>query len=222
MKLAVIFPYKNREYHRAIAIPYINYFLLKHEIEFELFVIESLPNLFNRGLILNAGFSIIDQLNRFDYVCLHDIDMLPIICDYSYEESDNPVHLATGCSQFSYKIPYKTYFGGINLFTINQFKKINGFSNRYWIWGNEDDDLLTRCENSGYSLLRRKSIHQCFDHSRDKSYDVINKSLRKKNILEDGLSTLQYNINLYNREELYHHYTIDYDVLSNFQLYEDK
>ncbi len=221
-KLAVIFPYKNRENHKTVMIPYITHFLKEQNCVFELFVIEGLPNVFNRGLILNAGFSIVDSLGGFDYVCLHDIDMLPIICDYSYDETGNPVHLATGCSQYNYKLPYSRYFGGVCLFTMEQFKKVNGFSNKYWIWGNEDDDLLKRCDDAGYTLTRRKCTHLCFNHERDKIYEMANKVKFRQNILDDGVKNLKYTIEKYKEQKLYHHYLIDYDVLNYFQLYDDK
>jgi hypothetical protein len=63
--------------------------------------------------------------------------MIPVDVDYSY--SKVPVHLATD------NIPFESYFGGMTLFPSNIFEKINGFSNLYWGWGFEDDDLRYRC-----------------------------------------------------------------------------
>ena len=37
---------------------------------------------------------------------------------------------------------FDTYFGGVTIFPIDAFKKVNGYSNEYWGWGFEDDDLL--------------------------------------------------------------------------------
>jgi hypothetical protein len=38
------------------------------------------------------------------------------------------------------------------MFTKEDFKTINGFSNEYWGWGFEDDDLLIRCLDSNLQL----------------------------------------------------------------------
>jgi len=40
---------------------------------------------------------------------------------------------------------FDTYFGGVTMFTVDDFEKIDGYSNKYWGWGYEDDDLLLRC-----------------------------------------------------------------------------
>jgi len=40
---------------------------------------------------------------------------------------------------------YQTFFGGVNSFRAEHFELINGFSNKFYGWGGEDDDLLHRC-----------------------------------------------------------------------------
>lgn len=41
-------------------------------------------------------------------------------------------------------LPYSEFFGGVSGLTVEQFRKINGFSNAFWGWGGEDDDLWNR------------------------------------------------------------------------------
>ena len=41
-------------------------------------------------------------------------------------------------------MPYENYYGGVCAISKEHFKKINGFSNIYFDWGGEDDDLLAR------------------------------------------------------------------------------
>ena len=38
--------------------------------------------------------------------------------------------------------------------TTDQFSKINGFSNRFWGWGGEDDDIRRRIRKAGLKLTR--------------------------------------------------------------------
>ena len=109
--------------------------------EFKIYVVEQADDKpFNRGKLLNVGARIAIK-EGFDYFAFHDVDMLPLKgVDYSYSET--PVHLV---SKINKDIPFMDYFGGVTLFNVHDYKLINGYSNEYWGWGFEDDDLLYRC-----------------------------------------------------------------------------
>ena len=139
MKLGVIVPYRKRPGHLRKFRESIESYL--KDQDYELIVVEQNDDLpFNRGKLLNIGFQQAIR-NQCDYVVFHDIDMLPIDVDYSY--SDVPIHLANNFTNSKREI-FKTYFGGVTLFPVDLFKKVNGYSNEYWGWGFEDDDLLMR------------------------------------------------------------------------------
>ena len=151
-KLAIIVPYRDREEHLAQFVPHMEKFLSQQDIDFKLFIIEQGDeNAFNRGWLLNVGYTIAKE-QGFDYFCFHDIDMLPEdnTCDYSWV--DKPTHLASRLSKFNYKLIYPEYFSGVTLFNKEHFEWINGYSNKYWGWGFEDDDLLFRCKSRGVPL----------------------------------------------------------------------
>jgi len=151
-ELIVIVPFRNREENLKQFIPCMRNVLknFKHRIV----VIEQSPEgLFNRAKLLNAGFSLYHDTNA--YFCFHDVDMLPesASCDYSYPVI--PTHLAAYCSQFEYQFtPH--YFGGVLLVNKEDFWKVNGFSNRYWGWGAEDDDLRKRFSQTWTIPLARR------------------------------------------------------------------
>lgn len=137
-KVGIIVPYRNRVKHleefKKSTTDYLNN---KGYTNYVIIIVEQdNAKLFNRGMLLNIGFKEAKKL-KCDYVVFHDVDMLPKDVDYSY--SDTPIHLATDT------IPFESYFGGITLFPSELFEKINGFSNLYWGWGFEDDDLRYRC-----------------------------------------------------------------------------
>ena len=155
-KLGVVVPYRDR-YEQLINFKSeISQYLGNKEIEFEVIVIEQdNGKIFNRGKLLNIGFTYAKKMGC-DYVVFHDLDMLPIDVDYSY--SNFPVHLATNFKsppEFE-RVIFDEYFGGVTLFPIDQFEKINGYSNEYWGWGFEDDDLLYRCKLNGLPLYIKK------------------------------------------------------------------
>lgn len=146
MKLGVCVPYRNRESHLKEFSPAVHTFLRNRNIEHKIYFAHQCDDLlFNRGKMKNIAADIAFK-DGCDYIVWHDIDMIPEddSCDYSYN-SDFPQHLAVRISQTDYKLKYEEYFGGAILFTKEQVEKTNGYSNDYWGWGMEDDDLFWRC-----------------------------------------------------------------------------
>lgn len=143
-KLAIIVPYRNRESHLLTFTNYMKDFL--KDLSYQIFVIEQLDDKpFNRGKLLNIGAKFAIE-NNFDYLCFHDVDMLPIDVDYSYPEF--PTSLISELENKENNIFYN-YFGGITIFNVKDFILVNGYSNHYWGWGYEDTDLFYRVTNTG-------------------------------------------------------------------------
>jgi hypothetical protein len=143
-KLGIIVPYRDREEHLKVFVPYMNEYLKNYT--YEILIVEQSPEeSFNRAKLCNIGFDI--GKKDCDYFVFHDIDLLPLEVDYSYK--DSPTHLARRLDYLGYKPCYPTNFGGVTLFDKENFIKINGFSNEYWGWGAEDDDLRMRCVREG-------------------------------------------------------------------------
>ena len=143
-KLAIIVPYRDRSTHLNTFISYMESYL--KDYTYEIIVIEQADNQpFNRGKLLNIGAKYAID-NGFDYMCFHDVDMLPINADYSYPKE--PTSLVSELENKEGNIFFK-YFGGITLFNVEDFVVVNGYSNNYWGWGYEDDDLFYRVTHSG-------------------------------------------------------------------------
>ena len=151
MKLGVCVPYRNRELHLNEFIPKVGKYLKNQGIDFQMYFCHQADDkLFNRGATKNIAAKHAFE-DGCDYIVWHDIDMIPEDdggADYSYPE-DSPRHIATQISQMGYRLKYHEYFGGAVLFTKEQVEKTNGYSNDYWDWGMEDDDLFWRCYKEG-------------------------------------------------------------------------
>lgn len=148
-KLGVCVPYRNRELHLNEFVPKVGKYLKEQGIDFQMYFAHQVDDkLFNRGATKNiaAKHAIEDGC---DYVVFHDIDMIPEKgADYSYP-TEGPRHIATKISQMDYQLKYHEYFGGAVLFTKEHLEATNGYSNGYWDWGMEDDDLFWRCHVEG-------------------------------------------------------------------------
>jgi hypothetical protein len=155
MKLGVCVPYRNREEHLKEFVPRVGKFLEERGIEYAMYFGHQVDDkLFNRGAMKNVAAEQAFK-DGCDYIVWHDIDMIPLDdhCDYSYPK-DNPRHIAIHISKTDYHLKYEDYFGGAVLFTKEQVERTNGYSNDYWDWGMEDDDLFWRCVLEGYADIK--------------------------------------------------------------------
>lgn len=196
-RLSVVVPYRNREEHLQKFLPHMREYLTESRIPFHIYVVHQADQKpFNRAKLLNIGFK---ESDSFDYHVFHDIDMLPLDSDYGFVTE--PTHLATEVEQFGWKLPYEEFFGGVCVFDRDSFVKINGFSNEYWGWGGEDDDLLKRCSIAGLNPQRKDCRYVSLIH-KPSSLDNYQSNLERlrefrrnpslARIMSDGLSNLTY------------------------------
>ncbi len=175
-KIGICIPYRNREEHLNKLVSTLGPFLEKKGIDYGFYVGHQVDDkLFNRGAMKNIA-AIEAFKDGCDYIAWHDVDMLPEgdDCDYSYPET-NPIHIATKLSKYSYSMGYEQYFGGVVLFNKEQVQRTNGYSNDYWDWGQEDDDLLWRCKFEGY--VNERTSHQ-YENKRVGKFNGVDSSIR--------------------------------------------
>jgi len=105
---------------------------------------------------------------------MNDVDQIPISDKISHEWPKEPVHLCTNTDQQGFTF-YDAMVGGAFLLQIAHYKKLNGYSNKYFGWGQEDDDMYERVR---YVFKDVKHIDQKFGnyhalkHGRVKDLDV--------------------------------------------------
>ncbi|KAM9809884.1 beta-1,4-galactosyltransferase 3-like isoform 1-T3 [Syngnathus typhle] len=109
------------------------------------------------------------------------------------------------------RLPYRQYFGGVVAVTPDQYRKMNGFSNQYWGWGKEDDDLWQRVALAGMKVMRPPlaiARYKMIKHHRDRGNEEnpYNFVLRNRTALAwyvDGLNSLTYKLLSKEQEPLY-------------------
>lgn len=62
------------------------------------------------------------------------------------------------------RLPYSSIFGGVSAMTVEQFQSVNGFSNAFFGWGGEDDDMSNRFDGFLDFIHKENSICFFFNH----------------------------------------------------------
>ena len=100
-------------------------------------------------------------------------------------------------NEFNYKVPYELVWG-VTLLMLKVFK-CNGFSNDFWGWGGEDDDLYNRTKLAGVNVRFALKKYYSLKHAKQKltpQYRV-NQQLctsTDKTWQNSGLNSLRYDI----------------------------
>jgi hypothetical protein len=210
-ELVVLIPYRDRAENLAMLAPRLHDHLERQGIVHRLVVLEQAGHLtFNKGRLFNAGF----DLHRTEdvYFCFHDVDLVPEneACDYSLPA--RPVHLSKYCSQFGYQPMYASLCGGVMLFNKRDFECIDGYSNEFWGWGGEDDELARRMALRGLQVDHREGRYRSLPH------DMSARPYYGHNLIRldfahdhssDGLTSLRYSLVDMFEEPLYTRYLLD-------------
>ena len=85
----------------------------------------------------------------------HDVDLNPKNDNIHFSCEQSPVHLTVAIDKYKYKLSYTTLFGGGVMFTREHFERVNGFSNSFWLWGKEDDNLYSRVTRNRLKVNRQ-------------------------------------------------------------------
>jgi len=229
--IAIMVPYRGREPHLKYMLNHLHPILQRQRINYQIFVVEQYGiDTFNKGRLFNAGFQIINTLRDFDCFIFHDVDLLPEddrnIYDCKVKNTTNAAatvkHLATYVDTFNYipqeyrrpdltrtsnigrftSIVTMPLYGGVTAMTPRQFEEINGYSNVYWGWGCEDEDLGWRIRNAKFTIeeaSKKTCKYTMIRHQRDPgNYDNLMRFYQLKDATQrqyhDGLSDVEYSI----------------------------
>ncbi|XP_039275826.1 beta-1,4-galactosyltransferase 6-like [Nilaparvata lugens] len=120
---------------------------------------------FNRAKLLNVGFveamaALSTTERKLDCVVFHDVDHLPeddrnlYVCP----QSPDALQLAVSVDTDNYTVTYTNFFGAVSAMSAVTFEAVNGYSNMYWGWGGEDDDMAERLQSIGVRIVRSADV----------------------------------------------------------------
>lgn len=191
--ITIVVPYRDRAGHLAGFLPWMAEYL--QDVEHRIVIVEQdVGRPFNRGKLANIGFECFEDCDLF---VIHDVDMLPLDADYTTPPEKPACLVAIGPEKHHTR---PDYFGGVTLLTPDQYRAINGFSNGYWGWGCEDQDMRMRCINTGLGWMRRPGEYEYLPHPSnarrvvfEKNRRVLDRAITLKDF-RDGLATLEYEV----------------------------
>ncbi|KAI6228177.1 hypothetical protein M3Y95_00594800 [Aphelenchoides besseyi] len=161
-RVAIIIPYRDRKSHLTRLLDFLIP-ILKHQLlDFRFIVTEQYgDDLFNKGRIMNAAFKLAQSMG-VDCTIFHDVDMFPQDDRTPYNCPESPRHLGAFVSNLGYQLWYKEIVGGALAITIEDYLAVNGYSNLYWGWGGEDDDMGKRILSLNYTIERPNNEYARF------------------------------------------------------------
>ncbi|XP_040360137.2 beta-1,4-N-acetylgalactosaminyltransferase bre-4 [Ixodes scapularis] len=197
-RVAILIPYRNREEHLRVFLYNMHQFLPRQQIDYGIFVIEQEGNgKFNRAKLLNVGY--LETQGLYDCYILHDVDLIPEDDRNLYTCPEQPRHMSVAMSTMNYKstLPYTQYFGGVSALNKKHMELVNGFSNQYWGWGAEDDDMYYRLTDSRLKITRYPAEiarYTMLGHAKEtpsrERFKLL--SSRRSRYKSDGLNSVDY------------------------------
>ncbi|NWQ79113.1 B4GT4 galactosyltransferase, partial [Columbina picui] len=218
-RVAILIPHRNREKHLLYLLEHLHPFLQRQQLDYGIYVIHQAGSTkFNRAKLLNVGY--LEALKEANWDCFifHDVDLVPENDFNIYMCDKQPKHLVVGRNNTGYRLRYQGYFGGVTALTRDQFSKVNGFSNNYWGWGGEDDDLRIRVEIQKMRVVRPSAdvarytmIFHKRDHGNEENGERM-KLLRQvsRTWKTDGLNSCSYKLLSVEHNPLYVNITVDF------------
>ncbi|XP_071115233.1 beta-1,4-N-acetylgalactosaminyltransferase bre-4-like [Haliotis cracherodii] len=201
--VAIIVPYRDRESHLKVLLNNLHPMLERQQLDYTIYVVEmAMPTTFNRATLMNIGYT--ESLKDFDFQCFifHDVDFIAENDNNMYTCKETPRHMASAIDKHNYKLPYSTAFGGVVSLTKEHMIAVNGWSNMYFGWGSEDDDLRIRIYSKGLRVLRPSpevGRYKMIKHQRDSTNQdntgrgkLVN-SVRQR-MKTDGLNSVKYEL----------------------------
>ncbi|XP_037945433.1 beta-1,4-N-acetylgalactosaminyltransferase bre-4 isoform X2 [Teleopsis dalmanni] len=153
--VAIVVPFRDRYAHLSIFIRNIHPFLMRQNIAYRIFIVEQTNGKpFNRAAMMNIGFLEALKIYPWDCFIFHDVDLLPLDERNIYSCPRQPRHMSVAIDTLNYRLPYRAIFGGVSAMTTEHFRKVNGFSNSYFGWGGEDDDMSNRLKHANLFISR--------------------------------------------------------------------
>eukprot|EP00099_Drosophila_melanogaster_P019623 NP_610946.1 beta4GalNAcTA [Drosophila melanogaster] len=198
--VAIVVPFRDRYAHLLLFLRNIHPFLMKQRIAYRIFIVEQTNGKpFNRAAMMNIGYLEALKLYQWDCFIFHDVDLLPLDDRNLYNCPRQPRHMSVAIDTLNFRLPYRSIFGGVSAMTREHFQAVNGFSNSFFGWGGEDDDMSNRLKHANLfisrypvNIARYKMLKHQKEKANPKRYENLQNGMSK--IEQDGINSIKYSI----------------------------
>lgn len=207
---AVLVCYRDRAEHLRAFLYHVHGFLQRQNaVRYRVYVVEQTAGApFNRGKLFNAGYREVRARSAAGCFVFHDVDMLPEHPGHVYGCTSCPRHVCANADVDGYRTPHRDSFGFVVAMTRGQFETVNGFSNAYYGWGGEDNDLFGRVLHAGLTPCRfDERLSRCTMLRHPKAepnperWGLISEAAERYDV--DGVNTVTYELVGYEELPLY-------------------
>ncbi|CAN7937157.1 unnamed protein product [Ixodes hexagonus] len=198
-RVAILIPYRNREHHLRVFLYNMHQLLPRQQIDYGIFVIEQVGAC--KGLLAYFFSMLLSCLwgchkATVEAFCFKACSFKTRDA-YLRHDKTTLVFLVCEKSPSNKILPYYGYFGGVSALNKKHFKLVNGFSNKYWGWGAEDDDIFYRLQHKGLKISRYPADiarYTMLGHQKEvpspERFKLLNKATSRYE--KDGLNSLEY------------------------------
>lgn len=137
--LLIVVPYRNREEHLACFLEKTPSFFDKTNLTYDILICE-LDEIgdWNAGLCVNSLIDFINQDRQYEWLYIHHVDIWPSDGEWAFPK-EKEVYFNMG-----------DY--GSCLMKLSTFFEVDGYSNSFWGWGGEDNELYQKLKEKGYQV----------------------------------------------------------------------
>ena len=136
----------------------------KLDVNTDVFIIEQdSEKPFNKGALFNIGYHVVK--NQYDCLILHDVDLVPLKTGI-YKCSTQPMRLISKIvvnddidinqndikGEHKWDIHQQWHTGGVFAIKTSDYEKVNGYSNKFWGWGWEDQNMAYRLKENKFQM----------------------------------------------------------------------
>ena len=145
-------------------------YLTSQGIRFSLIVVNQLDaHPFNRAALVNVAYDMLVSGRMGlpfsvddDYLSVHDVDRFPVLSNRSCAHHVSKYY--TFPAQRPRVLHSESYTGGVVLIRGSHFQSVNGFSNSFWGWGHEDNDMYLRLRWCNLGPHHAEELDWCMEH----------------------------------------------------------